>query len=77
MALGGGLPRAPTSRPPLARQLNEVYRQIPGSHKLQKTKFRCVLGAQGWVGELPQGPSGSRSPLCPPQAAAQRWEEVS
>lgn len=32
--------------PALAWQLNEVYRQIAGSHKLQQTKFRCVLS---WV----------------------------
>lgn len=48
---GGGLwvgrlaQRPSLTAPPLAWQLNEVYRQVAGAHKLQHTKFRWVLGA--------------------------------
>lgn len=53
----GGSPRARASQPSLARQLNEVYRQITGAHNLQQTKFRWVLGAQGGVGGVVLPPS--------------------
>lgn len=43
--------------PFLAWQLNEVYRQITGAHKLQQTKFRWVLGARGQGRELPPLPT--------------------
>lgn len=43
--------------PFLAWQLNEVYRQITGAHKLQQTKFRWVLGARGRGRELPPLPT--------------------
>lgn len=42
----GRLAQRPSlTAPLLAWQLNEVYRQVAGAHKLQHTKFRWVLGA--------------------------------
>lgn len=74
---GNWVPRGPSLMPALAWQLNEVYRQIAGSHKLQQTKFRCVLPWVRGVGAgAAPGPPGSR-PLLFPQAAAQRREKVS
>lgn len=44
-----------------ALQLNEVYRQVPGAHKLQRTKFRWVqVQVRGGVGG-----EGAVPALCP------------
>lgn len=93
MALGRELTQGTSLTPSLAWQLNEVYRQITDAHKLQQTKFRWVLGARGWWGELPILPSLGDTPQAgrastpdtvwltvpsrSPQAAAQRREKVS
>lgn len=77
MALGRGSPTAPASRPSLAWQLNEVYRQIAGAHTLQQTKFRWVLGAGLGGGASPRELLAHSRLFVPPQAAAQCREKVS